>query len=78
MSCFCLETLPLSTSSFGLIETVFEKSRVFNLVDSKLASAFDGDLFGFERLKEPNEFFVRFFLESTVIKFLVSTRNLTF
>ncbi len=33
------------------LETVFEKSQVFNLVDSKLASAFDGDLFGFEHLR---------------------------
>ncbi len=32
-------------------ETVFEKSRVVILVDSKLASAFDGVLLGFEHLR---------------------------
>ncbi len=49
VSRFCLKTLPLNTSLFG--ETVFEKSRVLILVDSKLASAFDGVLFGFEHLR---------------------------
>ena len=46
---FLLKDFALNTSLFG--ETVFEKSRVFNLVDSKLATAFDGVLFGFEHLR---------------------------
>ena len=50
---------------------MFEKSQVFNLVDSKLASAFDGDLFGFEHLRKPNDF-CSVLSESTVINFDVN------
>ena len=71
---FCSKTLPLNTSLFG--ETVFEKSRVFNLSRFKISICI-WCRFVRSRTFEITEWvFVRFLLESTVIKFLLVNKEI--
>jgi hypothetical protein len=53
VSHFCSKTLPLNTSLFklGHERQCLRKVEFLILVDSELASAFDGVLFGFEHLR---------------------------
>jgi hypothetical protein len=78
---FCLKTLPLNTSLFG--ETVFEKSRVFNLSRFKISICiwwcFVRDrTFEMAGASGHEGKFFLVLLESTVIKFVWSTGKLSF
>ena len=75
MSRFLLKDFALNTSLFG--ETVFEKSQVFNLSRFKISICIWWCFCVRVRTFEITEWvFVRFLLESTVIKFLLVNKEI--
>ncbi len=73
---FCLKTLPLNTSLFE--ETVFEKSRVFNLSRSKISICIWWCSCSGSNIWDNRMIFCSVPLESTVIKFWLVNREINF